>query len=192
MVAREDRPGDQRLVAYVVASGQAELDVSGLREQLTSTLPDYMVPAVVLELPAFPLTPSGKLDRKALPAPDWSALSNRSFEPPTSDLELIIASVWSEALGVDQVGTRDNFFDLGGHSLLLTRVHRALVKELGRDFSMIDLFRYPTVESLARHLDDGRDKAESFKTLEERRERARRKRAGGRRRRGEDTRRRPD
>jgi amino acid adenylation domain-containing protein len=135
---------------YVVDPGQAAPGASELLALLRETLPEYMVPAALMALPALPLTPNGKLDVRALPAP--AALRPELAAPyaaPESELERIIATVWRQALRVDKVGIHDNFFDLGGHSLLLAQVHARLREALGRELSLIDLFKNPTVHALA-------------------------------------------
>jgi hypothetical protein len=145
VVAREAGAGDVRLVAYVVGAAEAE----ALRAHLRGTLPDYMVPSAFVSLQALPLTPNGKLDRKALPAPEYAGAA--ASLPPRNELERTVAGVWSEVLGVAEVGVSDNFFDLGGSSLLLNRVFIRL-RDLRAGLRMVDLFRYTTVEALAGYL----------------------------------------
>ena len=111
-----------------------------------------MVPSVWVVLDAMPLTPNGKVDRAALPAPEGSGLQDQDFVAPRTTLEAQIAEVWRDVLRVERVGTRDSFFDLGGHSLLLVQAHSKLTAVLQRDLPIVDLFRFPTMESLARHL----------------------------------------
>src|SRR5476651_356951 len=119
VTAREDIPGDKRLVAYyTLAAGHASVDIEALRSHLQEQLPEYMVPAVYVLLEAMPLTPNGKLDRKALPAPDSDALIRRGYEAPQGETETTLARIWMQLLNVEQVGRHDHFFDLGGHSLL--------------------------------------------------------------------------
>ena len=117
VVARQDSPGDKRLVAYT--TGEGEVGAEALRAQLLQNLPEYMVPAAYVRLEVLPLTPNGKLDRKALPAPDADAYATRDYEAPQGEIEEKLAAIWSELLKVEQVGRQDNFFALGGHSLLV-------------------------------------------------------------------------
>src|SRR6185369_1031344 len=131
-----------QLLAYVVSEDE-ELNVAQLRRRLKERLPDYMVPSQLLLLPRLPLTPSGKIDKRALPTPQVSRADlNVPYVAPQTEIERSIAAAWQEALRVDTVGTDDNFFDLGGHSLLLLQIHRKLQDTLKRSFPLIDLFRY--------------------------------------------------
>ncbi len=153
VAAREDTPGDKRLVAYWIAADEAAPEPSTLREYLADKLPDYMVPAAFVALDEFPLTANGKVDRKALPAPEIDrSQSSETYTPPGSELEETLVEIWQSVLKVDEVGTRDNFFDLGGHSLSLIRVHGAIQKHLGRKIPMVEMFRFPTVGTLAAFL----------------------------------------
>jgi hypothetical protein len=123
-VAREDRTGDQRLVAYLVARSGATMDAADLREHLKASLPDYMLPQHVVELDAIPLLPNGKVNRQALPVPNADPQTRQGgadFAVPANATELAIAAIWARLLGVAQVGRHDNFFNLGGHSLLALR-----------------------------------------------------------------------
>jgi hypothetical protein len=150
VLAREDLPGDLRLVAYLIGQG----DEPQVRDQLAELLPEHMRPAHYVWLEAFPLTPNRKVDRKALPAPLAKPLQSQSFVAPTSDLESQIAAVWARVLGVAKVGAKDNFFALGGHSLLAVQVHRELREGLGLSkISITDIFRFPVLQALAAHLD---------------------------------------
>jgi amino acid adenylation domain-containing protein len=150
VVTREDRPGDKRLVAYIVPHG-APPEAPELRRHLKTTLPDYMVPAAFVTLGALPRTPSGKVDRRALPDPTPGARS-AAHTSPRSDIERQIADIWQEVLGLEQVGIHENFFDLGGHSLQLVRVHTELAKRASVKVPLVALFEFPTVAALAAHV----------------------------------------
>ena len=152
VVAREDDRGSTHLVAYVVANN-GDLQTAELRNYMKQRLPEYMLPSAIVRLEVFPLTPNGKLDRKALPAPDGAGgEADGPYVAPRSELERLIADVWREALGVERVGVRDNFFNLGGHSLLLIRVNNRLREALRMELPVVELFKYPTVSALAEHL----------------------------------------
>ncbi|MEW5926736.1 MAG: amino acid adenylation domain-containing protein [Gemmatimonadota bacterium] len=153
VVAREDEPGARRLVAYVVAGAAAqELDAAALRAGLAARLPDYMVPAAFVLLEALPLTPHGKVDRRALPAPDGTQRSAASeYVPPRGLVEEALAGAWAETLGVERVGARDNYFALGGDSMRAIQL-LARARERGVPFSLQDLFRHQTVAELAAHV----------------------------------------
>ena len=148
-VVREDEPGDKRLTAYVVADAAAPPSAAELRAFAALKLPTYMVPSACVVMSALPLSPNGKVDRARLPAPDGTRQLDSTFVAPRSETEDRIAAVWRELLRVEHVGIRDNFFDLGGHSLLLVRVRARLAETFGPVVSLVDLFQYPTVESLA-------------------------------------------
>ncbi len=153
VIAREDQPGDLRLVAYVTAD--ATLDELALKASLAAHLPEVMIPAHVVKLDAFPLTPNGKVDRKALPAP-FAVQAPVAAKPGVAlegGLEETIAAVWARVLGVPQVGRSDNFFTLGGHSLLAVQAHREMKVALNSDrLAITDIFRFPVVSALAAHL----------------------------------------
>jgi acyl carrier protein len=140
-----------------------------------------MVPSAFVTLEHLPLMVNGKVDRRALPdpSPEARVTSAASFVAPANELERTIAAIWSEVLGLEQVGTQDNFFDLGGHSLRLLQVHLKLRQALGRDVPLFELFQYPTVSTLAGHLHQGAD-PELLDASEERG--ARRKQSAGQRR----------
>ncbi|NJC74183.1 amino acid adenylation domain-containing protein, partial [Planosporangium thailandense] len=151
VVAREDQPGVKRLVGYVVGQG---LDVAALRGYLAGRLPAYMVPAAFVTLEALPIGPNGKLDRRALPAPDPATIvGDAEFVAPGSDTERAIAGIWAEVLGVDRIGVHDNFFDLGGDSILSARVLSRIRATLGADLSPRAMFDAPTVAGLAALVD---------------------------------------
>ncbi|MDC6496962.1 non-ribosomal peptide synthetase, partial [Pseudomonas syringae] len=149
VAAREDVPGDKRLVAYyTLSAGQASVDIDSLRGWLQEQLPAYMIPVAYVLLDALPLTPNGKLDRKALPAPEAGALISRGYEAPQGETETQIAAIWQDLLGVAQVGRHDNFFELGGHSLLaVSLIGRMRQSGLSSDVRV--LFGQPTLAALA-------------------------------------------
>ncbi|WP_422733746.1 amino acid adenylation domain-containing protein [Micromonospora sp. WMMD558] len=147
---REDTPGHAALIGYVTPPA---VDVTGLRAHLADRLPGYMVPAAILPLERLPRGESGKVDRAALPPPRLPAPAGRAT--PTGELEEAVAAIWREVLAVQHVGADDNFFDIGGHSLLMVRVQARLAERLGRTVPVVDLFRHPTVRALARHLAAG-------------------------------------
>ena len=186
VLAREDVPGDKRLVAYIVPTSQesptheqgeqAQLQaehvlqqpnsiahlVSQLRSYLKERLPDYMVPSAFVVLEAFPVTPSGKVDRRALPAPERSRPELQTvLVMPQSDAEQLIASVWQEVLQLEEVGIHDNFFDLGGNSLLLNQSAHKLAEIFGVQLSIVELFQYPTISALAQRLSQTNKKSEA-------------------------------
>ena len=152
VIAREDSPGDKRLVAYVVGIEDPGLNLAELRTWLKQKLPEYMVPSAFVVLEALPLTSNGKVDRKALPAPDSQQRSSGHFVSPEAGLEQVLAAIWAEALRLERVGADDNFFDLGGNSLLLQTVHMRLEARVGRRIPLVELFQFSTVRSLATHL----------------------------------------
>ncbi|HEX8337891.1 MAG TPA: amino acid adenylation domain-containing protein, partial [Pyrinomonadaceae bacterium] len=161
VVVREEEAGQKRLVAYVTLSGegvQGEGEagvVATLRRALAERLPDYMVPSAFVLLDEMPLTPNSKVDRKALPVPGAATAPAANYEEPRGELEAELARVWAAVLGADRVGAYDNFFDLGGHSLLVVEVQRRLREELGREVSVVEMFQFPTVSALARRLREG-------------------------------------
>ncbi|MDM7950740.1 MupA/Atu3671 family FMN-dependent luciferase-like monooxygenase [Hydrogenophaga sp.] len=155
VVAREDQPGDVRLVAYLRAD--PGMSTERLRDWAAARLPEHMVPAHFMTVDEFPLTPNRKVDRKALPAPTQTTQRERTevFVEPENEIEQKIAAIWSRILGVPLIGAKDSFFALGGHSLLAVQAHREIKQALNTTrLSITDIFRFPTLAALAAHLDD--------------------------------------
>ena len=149
VVAREDRPGDKRLVGYVTGTAEP----AGIRAALAERLPAYMVPAAVVVLKALPLTPNGKLDTRALPAPEYQ--DGDRYRAPASAVEEILAGIYAQVLGVERVGVEDSFFDLGGDSLSAMRVIAAINTALDAGLAVRALFDAPTVGQLAPRIGEG-------------------------------------
>ena len=147
VIAREDVPGDPRLVAYVVPRN-SQIGVADLKEWLSKSLPAYMVPSAFVSIERLPLTPNGKIDRKALPAPEGQAYAARAFEAPVGRIEIGLARIWSEVLRIQGVGRQDNFFELGGHSLLAMSVIERM-RRAGLHADVRALFSAPTLAALA-------------------------------------------
>ncbi|MGB7599844.1 MAG: amino acid adenylation domain-containing protein, partial [Candidatus Sulfotelmatobacter sp.] len=148
VIVREDNPGDKRLVAYVAPSG-ASIPGAELKDLVRKRLPEYMVPSAFVEMTALPLSPNGKINRRLLPAPDWAAAESGDVIEPRNELEATLVKVWQSVLHVQNIGIRDNFFDLGGHSLMAARVLSEVEKITGKELPLSALFRGATVESLA-------------------------------------------
>jgi amino acid adenylation domain-containing protein len=148
VVAREEESGDKRLVAYVVPRADGPVDAGELRTYLKSKLPEYMVPMAVVALESLPVTPSGKLDRLSLPAPEFETESHAYTEPRTPTEE-VVAGIWAEVLRLDRVSAEDNFFELGGHSLLATQVISRVRRRFHLDLPLRVMFEAPTVSSMA-------------------------------------------
>jgi amino acid adenylation domain-containing protein len=153
VVEYTDPTGNNGLVAYLVWHDTAG-EIATLRQFLAERVPDYMVPAAMMAVEAIPKLPNGKLDRRSLPAPTTPTQGASDFVAPSTETEAIIAAIWREALQRPAVGIHDNFFDLGGHSLLLLRVHHQLQTQLGQPIAVIDLFQFPTIRALSEHLAD--------------------------------------
>jgi len=151
VVACNLTPGNQVLVGYLVgARDGAGSDVESLKSALRTRLPEYMVPATFVWLDALPHTPNGKIDRRAFPLPVPHE-QHESSQAPASDTERIIREVWQRVLNVADIGRQDNFFELGGHSILAMRVQSELAKAFGYRLPLVELFRSPTIETLAAH-----------------------------------------
>ncbi len=157
VLAREDNPGDKRLVAYLLSSNGSKPTPTTLRSFLQETLPDYMVPNAFVSLDAFPISPNGKVDRRALPSPSQDVASRESsYVAPRSRVESQLVAIWEDILKVPQVGVHDNFFTLGGHSLLATQVFAQIDKQIVKGLPITLLFQYPTVAQLAEVIDKQR------------------------------------
>ena len=150
VIAREDVPGDKRLVAYVVSLQQPAPTTDKLRRFLKDKFPEYMVPSAFVVLEALPLTPNGKVDRRALPAPDNTRQeSPETFIAPRDELELQLTKVWEKVLGIKPIGVKDNFFNLGGHSMLIVQLFAQIEKTFGKKLPLATIFQAPNVEELA-------------------------------------------
>jgi amino acid adenylation domain-containing protein len=154
VIVREDRPGEKRLVAYLVAAPDCKVDLDEARQSLRRQLPEFMVPSALVLLPALPFTPNGKLDKNALPVPETVVTNDREVLPLT-ELEQTIARAWQEVLEVEKIGVHDNFFDRGGHSLLARLLQSKLSAALEREIELVQIFQFPTIASFARSLEDG-------------------------------------
>ncbi|MEW6445860.1 MAG: amino acid adenylation domain-containing protein [Pseudomonadota bacterium] len=145
VMVREDTPGDQRLVAYLVPHADHAICTETLRKHVQDHLPNYMVPGFFIELDIFPLTPNGKIDRKALPIPRAALAPGDSYTPPQGELEEKLAALWSSVLGIPRVGRGDDFFALGGHSLLATQLMLRIHEQTGHKLRLSDLIKAPTI-----------------------------------------------
>ncbi|GAB4391148.1 MAG: hypothetical protein Tsb0032_01610 [Kiloniellaceae bacterium] len=153
VLLREDVAGDQRLVAYLVfAEGQAGTPAEAILGRLRDRLPDYMVPSTAVVLDALPLTPNKKIDRKALPAPQGTRRQGESYVAPRSEMERRLQEIWQEVIGVEPLGMRDDFFEVGGHSLLAVRLVATIESRLGQRISLAGLLQGRTIEAVARML----------------------------------------
>ncbi|HEY2963826.1 MAG TPA: amino acid adenylation domain-containing protein [Pyrinomonadaceae bacterium] len=154
VVAREDRKGDVRLVGYLVTH-DGEVDVTEFRRALSERLPDYMVPSFLVTMDELPLTRNGKVDLAALPAPEAARRSrDENYVAPRNEIEAAIARVWQEALSVERIGVNDNFFDAGGHSLLMVQVHNKLSEMFDKQISIVEMFAKPTISALAEYFSE--------------------------------------
>jgi natural product biosynthesis luciferase-like monooxygenase protein len=182
VLLREDGPDASWLVAYVVGD-DGPTEESTLRAHLRARLPEYMVPSRIVRLDRMPLTPNGKIDRRALPAPrDEHAGGAGAGAEPHSDLERTIADCWRRVLQIERVGVEDNFFDIGGHSLLVVQLHRLLTDHIEQELSLVDLYRFPTIRRLVDHLDEaggGEALDDSIRRARQRRDALQRRRGRG-------------
>jgi amino acid adenylation domain-containing protein len=156
VMAREDVPGEKRLVGYVRLREAEVTTAEQLREQLKAVLPDYMVPTAVVVLQEWPLSPNGKLDRRALPAPELDATQGRTYEPPQGELEEALAGIWQELLHVQRVSRNDSFFELGGHSLHIMKLNVRIQQRFRTDISVASVFRHPRLHEIAANIASAR------------------------------------
>ena len=165
VVAREDGPGDKRLVAYMTAQAGAPLSVAQVRTDLCRVLPEYMIPSAFVTLQAMPLTANGKLDRKGLPPPDAAAYLTHSYEAPEGQTEQRLARIWAELLQIERVGREDDFFELGGDSLAALRLATRVGSVFGVKIGVAALFEAPTLRQFARHLSGSAEPPEPWKLI---------------------------
>jgi amino acid adenylation domain-containing protein len=166
VVAREDVPGEKRLAAYLVPKDTDNFRTWELRDFLKSKLPSYMVPAAIVSLPVLPLTSVGKVDRRALPAPSYDNLAGLGeYTPPRTQTERLMSQIWSKFLGIEKVGTRESFFDLGGDSLLALLMFAQISREFGNTLSLNSLFDTPTIEQLSLVIDAGRAQGPKYRLV---------------------------
>jgi len=150
VVVREDTPGNPQLAAYCVAAEKHAIDAAELRAALKAELPDYMIPTYFVPLATLPLTSNGKVDRKALPAPDGARPDfGREFVPPAGPVQERLAGIWAEVLRRERIGAHDDFFELGGHSLIATQVLSRMRQAFGFEMPLRAIFEHPTVAGLA-------------------------------------------
>ena len=163
VLAVEDEHGDKHLVAYVSPQPEQRIINTELRGFLQEKLPQYMIPSSFIILPTLPLLPNGKLDRRSLPAPETLCPElEATYVMPQTEIEQTIAAIWQKALNIKKIGIHDNFFELGGHSLLMVKVHSQLSELFPTDLSLLDMFRYPTINSLAELFSQTKNKTSSF------------------------------
>ncbi|MBC1218644.1 amino acid adenylation domain-containing protein [Nostoc sp. UCD121] len=169
VLALEKQSDDKHLVAYFVPEQEQTPTTNELRNYLKGTLPDYMVPAIFVQLDAMPMLPNGKVNRGALQLPtDLYPEITVTYEAPNSEMERAIANIWQEVLKLEKVGINDNFFDLGGHSLLMVQVKQKLDSAFHKELSIIELFQHSTIHSLAKYLRQDSDKDSPWESIRER------------------------
>ncbi|WP_129649574.1 non-ribosomal peptide synthetase family protein [Peristeroidobacter agariperforans] len=166
VIAQEDSRGEKRLIAYVVPESNMQLRSDELRTHLRAGLPDYMLPGAFVCLERLPMTLNGKLDTRALPAPDFAGEGARPYEPPQGEIEQRLAQIWQELLGLQQVGRQDNFFETGGHSMLAIKALSRTNEMLGCALRVVDIYMYPTIRELAARIRGGSVPDEELVDLE--------------------------
>ncbi|MFN9626550.1 MAG: non-ribosomal peptide synthetase, partial [Planctomycetota bacterium] len=160
VILREDRPGDKRLVAYYTASGEILPSIAQLREHLETSLPEYMIPSAFVHLDALPLTPSGKIDRRGLPAPDLNDIDAQDkYTPARNGIEEQLVEIWQEILGMERIGVHDNFFALGGHSLLAVRLFNTINQRFQKNLPLSLVFQRGSIAQLALSLEETSDES---------------------------------
>lgn len=160
VLVRRNPEGRDMLVAYVRPQSERDIEDASLRKWIGLSLPEYMVPSVVFSLPCFPRTAGGKVDRHALPMPEWSNVGRQTYVAPHTPLQKMLTDIWCKVLAVEKVGIHDNFFDLGGHSLLAVQLIAHVRKVIEMPLSLMDLFQSPTVACLAAAIENGRRESE--------------------------------
>jgi acyl carrier protein len=156
VLVREDNPGDKRLVGYVLVAEGVELNAGALRNFMKERLPDYMTPSAFVSLQTWPLTTNGKIDRRALPAPDQNGYQpNEELQQPRNEVEETLTGLWADALKLPAVGIHDNFFELGGHSLLAMRLMSRVRQRFQMEIELRVLFESPTVAGMAALIEEG-------------------------------------
>jgi acyl-coenzyme A synthetase/AMP-(fatty) acid ligase len=154
VLAREDTPGEKRLVAYMVLDQENPATTPALRRALAEQLPDYMLPVAFVPLDTLPLTANGKLDRRGLPAPDFARPElDSGYVAPRTMVEEQLSGVWRELLGLEQIGIHDNFFEMGGHSLMIARLAGVINERLGSNLMIGEVYRSPTIAEMANLLE---------------------------------------
>jgi amino acid adenylation domain-containing protein len=166
VLANEDSAAGKRLVAYVTAQAGAQPSAAQLRSQLSTVLPEYMVPSAFVTLESLPLTANGKLDRKALPEPDLSAVVSAEYQAPVGPMEQAIAQIWQTLLGLPRIGRNDNFFELGGHSFAAVRLIARITSTFGVKIGVAALFASPTLKEFATRVSEFDRPAESWKVVQ--------------------------
>lgn len=162
VLAKADQSGMNRLIAYLIPQNGLKLENGELRQYLQARLPEYMVPSLFVLLEHFPLSPNGKIDRNALPDPGDGLDRQATYVKPGNELEQKLAEIWQEVLGLTKVGIHDNFFEIGGHSLAMVKVHATLCEHLQKEISIVEMFKYPTIQALVRFLNETDEKTPLF------------------------------
>ncbi|MEG4005588.1 amino acid adenylation domain-containing protein [Microcoleus sp. Pol11C1] len=163
VLGKENEPNNPQLVAYIVSDSEQKIAASELHRLLQEKLPNYMIPSAFVMLETLPLLPNGKVDRRSLPAPEQARPKlEAAYQAPRTEIEQTIGAIWQEYLHLEEVGIHDNFFDLGGDSLLLVRVHSQMQKIFQREFSLVGMFQYPTIGYLAEYLIQEENKQRSY------------------------------